>query len=138
MTTEPSIFTRIINREIPANIIYEDEHTIAFLTIEPITQGHTLVVPKKPFVNLLDGDDMALGQMMHVAKKIGQALVAAGLGEGVNLIMNNGKAAGQEVFHAHLHIVPRYPDDGALPQPNHVTYQNEEAKETVEKIQAQL
>jgi len=124
---ETSIFTKIINREIPAHIVYEDDVVIAFLTIEPINPGHTLVVPKTPFVNIFDGHPEALGHMMQVAQKISQALIAAELADGVNLIMNNGETAGQEVFHAHLHVVPRRTGDQALGAPKHVTYGPDEA-----------
>jgi histidine triad (HIT) family protein len=120
---ETSIFTKIINREIPAHIVYEDDTIIAFLTIEPINPGHTLVVPKIPFVNIFDGHTETLGQMMQVAQKISQALVESKLAEGVNLIMNNGETAGQEVWHAHLHVVPRLTDDQSLIAPKHVTYE---------------
>jgi len=134
MTThETSIFTKIINREIPADIVYEDDTVIAFLTIEPINHGHTLVVPKKPFVNIFDADTEALAHMMKVAKKIGDALLGAGLATGVNLIMNNGADAGQEVFHAHLHVVPRRADDGALLPPKHTPYAESE-KESIAAI----
>jgi len=138
MNTEPSIFTKIINREVPANIVYEDDVVIAFLTIEPINHGHTLVVPKAPFVNLLDGNEVALGHMMQVAKKIGQALIATGFGTGINLIMNNGEDAGQEVFHAHMHVVPRTADDEALLPPRHNLYREGEAGVTAAKISAAL
>jgi histidine triad (HIT) family protein len=119
-TSEPSIFTKIINREIPANIIYEDELVIAFFTIEPVNLGHTLIVPKKPFVNLLDGDESTLGHMVVVAKKVGNALITNGYASGINLIMNNGSDADQEVFHAHMHVVPRKKGDGSFTKPTHV------------------
>lgn len=127
MSTEPSIFTRIINREIPATIVYEDESTIAFLTIEPISKGHTLVVPKVPFVNLFDGNASSFTQMMTTAQKVANGLIKSGLATGVNLIMNCGESAGQEVFHAHLHVVPRTVDDGKLPSPTHEPYEPNEA-----------
>ncbi len=121
-TAQSSIFTRIINREIPADIVYEDDTVIAFLTIEPINLGHTLVVPKVPFVNLLDGDEVILGQMTTVAKRIGNALIAAALADGINLTMNNGETAGQEVFHAHMHVIPRLAGDQVFTPPTHATY----------------
>lgn len=138
MTTETSIFTRIINREIPANIIYEDDFVVAFLTIEPITKGHTLVVPKLPFINIFDGDEERFGRMMAVCQKVSKALVEAGLGKGVNLIMNNGKEAGQEVFHAHIHVVPRTEGDGALIEPNHITYEAGEDKDVCLQIKNKI
>lgn len=108
-----TIFTKIINREIPGEIIYEDDDVAAFFTIEPVHIGHTLIVPKKPFQNIFDGDPAILGKMMQVAQKIAGALQKTGV-DGVNLQMNNGAVAGQEVWHAHLHVFPRLKDDQAV------------------------
>lgn len=138
MTTEPSVFTKIINREIPATIIYEDDRVIAFFSIEPINYGHTLVVPKNPFANILDGDDVTLGYMMQVAARIGRVLVAKNIASGVNLIMNNGIDASQEVFHAHIHVVPRLPDDEAFMPPKHITPEASETKRVAEVLQVEL
>lgn len=109
-----SIFTKIINREIPADIVYEDDEVIAILDINPINKGHTLIIPKDPFVNALDGSADQLAHMMRVAKKLSPIIVEAVQADGFNLTMNNGEVAGQEVFHAHLHIIPRHKDDGAF------------------------
>ena len=140
MTTvpEPSIFTKIINREIPADIVYEDDVVIAFLTIEPVNPGHTLVVPKTPFNNVFDGDERTMGQMMAVAQKIAHALVDSNLGGGVNLIMNNGIEAGQEVFHAHMHVIPRNNGDKAIQIPHDKTYPEGESTEVAEQIRQNL
>lgn len=135
---EPSIFAKIINREIPADIVFEDDDVIAFLTIEPINPGHTLVVPKKPFVNLIDGDDVSLGKMITVAKKIGQALIKSGLATGINLIMNNGADADQEVFHAHMHVVPRQKDDQVFVKPTHCLVSAEQTANIVRQLQTKL
>lgn len=120
MTTEPTIFTKIINRDIPASIIYEDSRVIAFFTIEPVNYGHTLVVPKEPFANIFDGNDEILGYMMQTAARIGRALVSLKIATGVNIIMNNGSDASQEVFHAHIHVIPRVADDHAFTPPKHI------------------
>ncbi|HMO78008.1 MAG TPA: HIT family protein [Candidatus Paceibacterota bacterium] len=133
-----TIFTKIINREIPAHIVYEDDVVLAFLDIAPINHGHTLIVPKNPFVNLFDGDSEVLAQMMRVGQKIATALKASGLAEGANLIMNNGEAAGQEVFHAHLHVVPRNLNDQSFLKPNHVPNPKEQFSDVQKKIQTAL
>lgn len=109
-----SIFEKIIAREIPATIVYEDEIIIAFLDIRPINKGHVLIVPKKHFRNILDGDEAVLAHMMRTAKKIAQAVMTAMKADGVNVTMNNEPSAGQEVFHAHLHVIPRFTDDGVF------------------------
>lgn len=120
-TSESTIFSKIINREIPADIIYEDDVVLAFLDINPINYGHSLVIPKQPFVNALDGDADSLAHMMRVGQKIARALAATNYASGINLIMNNGADAGQEVFHAHLHVVPRHSNDNAFTKPTHIT-----------------
>lgn len=125
-TTEPTIFTKIINREIPAHIVYEDSVVLAFLDNNPNNLGHTLVIPKQPFVNIFDGPPETMTHMMKVGQQIGQALVTTPLATGINLIMNNGADAGQEVFHAHLHVVPRLPDDHVFQKPTHITATPEE------------
>lgn len=132
-----TIFTKIINREIPGEFVYEDDLVAAFLTIEPVQYGHTLVVPKKPFENIFDGDPESLAHMMKIGQMLGQAMKRAGITDGVNLYMNNGTDAGQEVFHAHLHVVPRLAGDQAL----HVTTIKNDpsvAIATAEKIKAAL
>jgi len=138
MDTEPSIFTRIINRELPATIIYEDATVLAFFTIEPVNPGHTLVVPKVPFVNVFDGSPKVLGHMMQVGQKIAQAFVTAGIGDGANLVMNNGEAGGQEVFHAHLHVIPRRSGDGAFLKPHHQPYAVGEEAQVAASLQSIL
>lgn len=120
-TNEPTIFTKIINREVPTRIVYEDEVVLAFLDNNPTNLGHTLIVPKQPFVNIFDGPPETMAHLMKIGQLIGQALVATPLATGINLIMNNGGDAGQEVFHAHLHVVPRLPDDHVFQKPTHVT-----------------
>lgn len=122
-----SIFTKIINREIPADIIYEDEKIIAFLDINPVNKGHTLVVPKKPFENIFDGDEEILAHMIKVSKKLSLVIRETVGADGVNLIMNNGEYAGQEVFHAHLHIVPRHKNDGSFSTKKCAGYDGDEA-----------
>lgn len=131
-----SIFTKIINHDIPADIIYEDEHTVAFLDISPVNKGHTLVVPKTPFENIFDGDEALLGHMMKVAKKLSPIIMDAVGAEGVNLVMNNGAVAGQEVFHAHLHIIPRHKGDNSFAAHKCEGYKENEAAALATQINA--
>ncbi len=117
-----SIFIKIINREVPATIVYEDELVVAFLDASPVHPGHTLVVPKEPFVNMFDGDPETLAHMVKVAQRLAQALQVVVKADGINLHMNNGAAAGQEVFHAHMHVVPRYEGDKSYQKPRKQSY----------------
>lgn len=132
------IFEKIIAREIPAEIIYEDDMVISFLDIKPVNKGHALVVPKKKFRNMFDADPEYFGHMAKVAVKVAQAIRSATGADGANLIMNNEKAGGQDVFHAHLHVVPRFNGDGALKPAQHVTYADGEIETVAQSIKEAL
>jgi len=133
-----SIFTKIINGEIPAAIIYEDDHVVAFLDIKPNNKGHALVVPREPFRNIFDADPIILGAIMAAAQKVARAQQEALGADGVNLVMNNEPAAGQEVFHAHLHVIPRFENDGAFGPFRHLSYEDGELDTLAEKLKAAL
>ena len=111
MNKEECIFCKIINKEIPSKIIYEDEKTLAFLDIYPINPGHTIVIPKKHFQNIEDIAEDTLCELILSVKKIA-LLIHKKLGiEGYNILQNNFKAAGQVINHFHIHIIPRYKTD---------------------------
>lgn len=129
-----NIFLKIISREIPADIIYEDDLVIAFLDIIPVNKGHTLVVPKKHFVNILDGDPDILAHMMKISQKVAQAQVKELGADGFNLVVNNGIAGGQEVMHSHFHVIPRFLGDNAFQKPSPVECSKEEFAEIKEKL----
>lgn len=133
-----TIFTKIITREIPADIIYEDDTVLAFLDIQPINPGHTLVIPKVPSVDGTVINPDTLAHMMKVAQKIAIALKESTGCTGINFIMNNGADAGQEVLHTHLHIVPRYKNDKAFSPPHRHEYNAFEAQDIIEKMQKHL
>ena len=105
---EDTIFMKIIRREIPADIVYEDEDTLAFLDAKPVVPGHTLVVPKKYAQNVFDIDDASLAAIMHTVRKIAPAVRDAVGAHGVHINSNHGAAAGQIIFHMHVHIIPRH------------------------------
>lgn len=109
---EDTIFAKIIRKEIPAQIVYEDEDTLAFLDISPDAPGHTLVVPKKPYRNIFDMEEAAFAPFMSTIQKVAHALKVVVGAEGVNVITNNEAAAGQIIFHAHAHVIPRTSGDG--------------------------
>ncbi len=107
-----TIFAKIICREIPAEIIYENDTTLAFLDIKPVNPGHTLVIPKRWSKNVLaiSADDWA--EVMETVRILAPAIVRAVGAEGINIMMNNESAAGQLVFHSHVHLIPRFEGDG--------------------------
>jgi len=107
------IFCKILRREAPASLVYEDVNTLAFLDIRPITPGHTLVIPKVHAAYLADLPESSPGPIMETARKVAMALRRSGLRcEAVNLWIADGTEAGQEVFHVHMHVIPRFAGDG--------------------------
>lgn len=135
---QDSIFTKIIKREIPAEIVYEDDVVLAFLDIKPINHGHTLIIPKEPFVNIFDGNPETLAHMMRVAHKLSILIKEVTHCNGVNILMNNGEAAGQEVFHAHMHVIPRVLGDAAYHPAHHIPFDSEIGKSIAEGIRKRL
>lgn len=107
------IFCEIIGRAAPASIVYEDEATLAFLDIRPMTPGHTLVISKSHAAYLEELPEGTAGPLLETASKVAAALRRSGLRcEAVNLWLADGKEAGQEVLHVHLHVIPRFRGDG--------------------------
>ena len=106
------IFCKIINREVPANIVYEDDNVLSFLDIKGLNPGHTLIIPKKHLTNIYELDTPTAEHVFGVVPKIARAIKQAVSAEGVNIGMNNEAAAGQVEFHAHVHVIPRYANDG--------------------------
>lgn len=102
----PCIFCNIIQKKAPASVVYEDDKTIAFMSIQPIFIGHTLVVPKTHYENIYEIPKEELSELFKIVKKIAPAIKTAVSAEGIRLIQNNGKAAGQVIFHMHVHIIP--------------------------------
>ncbi|MBP3198079.1 MAG: HIT family protein [Butyrivibrio sp.] len=106
------IFCKIANGEIPSNTIFEDENFRVILDNGPATKGHALVLPKKHYADLFEIPEETLAGAVKTAKKVA-ANMKDKLGcDGLNLVQNNGAAAGQTVMHFHLHIIPRYENDG--------------------------
>lgn len=111
MAYDPSnIFAKILRGEIPAYRVYEDERTLAFMDVMPQSDGHTLVVPKSPAENIFDLDPVMAAAVIQSGQKLARAVKHAFNADGVMLVQYNGPAAGQTVFHFHLHVVPRYAD----------------------------
>lgn len=106
------IFCKIVNKEIPAKIIFENDKYLAFLDITPNTIGHTLVIPKEHIDSFSDENDQQAAEHIQVVHKIAPQLVKIVGADGYNVAINNGAAAGQIIMHAHWHIIPRYRDDG--------------------------
>jgi histidine triad (HIT) family protein len=132
-----TIFEKIITDEIPHHKIHEDDDTFVFLDATPCAYGHTLVIPKKPYKNIYEIPSDVSGKLFQTVQKISVAIKKAVECDGINILMNNEPAAGQTVFHSHIHIIPRFENDGGY-QGKHLIYSEGKAKEITEKIIANL
>ena len=132
------IFCKIANGDIPSATVYEDDSFRAILDIAPAHKGHVIVLPKVHADNLFELDDEIAAKALPIVKKIATALKAVSGCDGINVLQNNGTAAGQSVFHLHIHIVPRFEGDGILPVWPHESYADGEAAEWAAKIVAAM
>jgi histidine triad (HIT) family protein len=107
---EPCAFCKIVRNEAPANPVYEDDKVIAFLSIQPINIGHTLVVPKKHYNNIYEMPEEEVAHLYKIVKKVAYAVKNAVSADGIRIVQNNGEAAGQVIFHLHVHIIPMNKD----------------------------
>ena len=130
-------FCKITKKELPADIVYEDKKTLAFLNIGPVNKGHILVIPKEHHETLFDVPDDLVKDMAVTTKKVGQAIKQAVEADGINIGMNNYKAAGQVVFHAHFHLIPRFVNDGLQLWPQG-TYEDGEMSKYAAMIKTEL
>lgn len=112
MRDENCIFCKIANGDIPSKILYENDEFKVILDLGPATKGHALILPKNHYANLYELPDETASKVMLLAKKMAINMTEKLKCDGFNLVQNNGKAAGQTVFHFHLHLIPRYEDDG--------------------------
>ena len=108
------IFCKIVKGEIPSTRILETDEAYSFLDINPINPGHLLVIPKKHFNTIFEIPDSTLAELMSCVKKLSEAVYKAVSAEGINILQNNYRAAGQLVDHAHFHVIPRFTNDGFL------------------------
>jgi histidine triad (HIT) family protein len=128
-----TVFSKILSKEIFSECVYETEHVYAFLSIEPVHHGHTLVISKNASENIFD---ISLTDWQHITEAVhflAPRLMQALHCDGLNIAMNNGAAADQEVFHAHVHIIPRFQNDTKI-QWFHDKYAEGQMKEIGEKI----
>ena len=131
------LFCKIGARDIPASIIFENETSVAFLDIRPVNPGHTLVIPKAHATNIFDIDSESWSAVAETARRAAIAITQALNADGVNFVMNNREYAGQAINHPHMHVIPRFKNDGLKLWP-HKSYSEGEEKVVAEKIRAAL
>ena len=112
MIKSDCIFCKLANGEIPTNSIYEDKDFNVILDMGPATRGHALILPKEHAANLYELPEETAGKILILAQKLAGRMKEKLQCDGLNLVQNNGEAAGQTVMHFHLHLIPRYKDDG--------------------------
>jgi len=106
------LFCKIIEGKIPCTKVYENDKVLAFLDISPVSKGHTLVLPKKHYETIMDADEQTLYELIKTVKKLSNAVMKAMKADGINVETNNKRAAGQLVPHLHVHLIPRFENDG--------------------------
>lgn len=131
---ENCIFCKIANGEIPSKTIYEDERFRVILDLGPATRGHALILPKAHADNLYALEEETAGEVMKLARRMALQMRDRLGADGFNLVQNNGEAAGQTVMHFHLHLIPRYRDDG-----QHILWEPGQASsEELEEVRRQI
>jgi len=137
-TAAPCIFCAIIAGRAPAVVVYDDEHTLAFMDINPATRGHVLVVPKRHARDLLDVPEEDMLHVMRTVQRVARAVDLALKPDGINLIQANRRAAFQSVYHFHVHVIPRWWDDGLVPIWRHQREDPAVLREVAGKIRAAM
>lgn len=131
------IFCEIVEGNSPAEIIYENNDVLAFLDINPMNYGHTLVIPKKHYPDFTEIPRAEISSVISVVQLVSKAIYGSLGADGYNIVSNNGEAAGQSVFHFHFHIIPRTYSDIKV-KFNLKKYQGSSIKEYAEKIRKKI
>ena len=132
------IFCDIVQKTAKAEILFEDEKIISFLDINPFNVGHSLVIPKTHYDNFLDVPSDLFGEIFSVVQQLTKGVVNGLQADGYNILSNNGRAAGQSVFHCHFHIIPRFKTDGYKFKMDLKKYGNGEMNMIAEKIKSAI
>ena len=138
MSADDCVFCKMVAGQIPVTKIYEDEVVLVFLDIGPVSDGHTLLIPKQHFEKLHDCPPQLLAQIASVLGKISRAVADAMNSDGYNVLCNNGRSAGQLVEHLHFHIIPRNAGDGVFDHWPSYKYQQGKIEQIAAKIRKNL
>lgn len=134
MKDENCIFCKLANGDIPTATVYEDEYLRAIMDAAPANKGHIIILPKSHAANIYELEDEYVSRAFVLAKKLAEALKKLTGCDGVNILQNNGEAAGQTVFHFHVHVIPRFKDDDCTIVWKPTSYEDGEASEVAKKI----
>jgi histidine triad (HIT) family protein len=108
MNANSCVFCKIARKQALASFVYEDENVLAFLDIRPLNEGHTLVIPKEHYATIFEAPEELVAHLHRIVKRVALAVRESTKADGISVIQQNGKAAGQEIFHLHVHVIPRY------------------------------
>jgi histidine triad (HIT) family protein len=131
--SQECVFCQIIRKEAPASMVYENDKVVAFLSNRPVNEGHTLVVPKRHYNNIYEMPEDEVGHLFAVAKRLAVAVRDSMAAEGIRIVQNNGWAAGQVIFHVHVHIIPLKIHEGFTHGKAYRSPTNERAADWLEK-----
>ena len=136
MKDDNCIFCKLANKDIPTNIIYEDDRFTVILDASPATKGHALILPKNHAANIYELPDEDESSVFVLAKKLATKMTKILHCDGFNIVQNNGEVAGQTVFHFHMHLIPRYLNDGNQDKLtwNHAEFTSEEIEEIATEL----
>lgn len=132
------VFCKIIKKEIPSITVYEDESFLGIMDISPANKGHVILLAKNHVADVFGLDEQTASRAMIVVTKVAKALKEELNCDGINVLQNNGTVAGQTVFHYHIHIIPRYKEDGVSIAWEYQSYEEGEAKELGESIKRRI
>lgn len=138
MKDDNCIFCKLANKDIPTNIIYEDDRFSVILDASPATKGHALILPKNHAANIYELPDEDASAVFVLAKKLATKMTKILHCDGFNIVQNNGEVAGQTVFHFHMHLIPRYKGDNVGITWNTGELTDEDKEEILSKVKAQL
>ncbi|HTY74833.1 MAG TPA: HIT family protein [Candidatus Nanoarchaeia archaeon] len=135
---EDCIFCKIVSKQAPSSIVYEDECVLVFMDLRPVSEGHALVIPKQHYVDIFDIPAELLAETHKVTKAIAAAVKKATCADGISIVQQNGKAAGQDIFHMHVHVIPRF-EGQKMPHFDELTvFEREKLDEMAAKIKKEL
>ena len=132
------IFCKIVSKKAEAVIVFEDEHSLAFLDIHPLNPGHTLVIPKKHYPSMVEMPPEEVGRVFVSVAKVMRGVKKASNADGINIGQSNGRAASQEIFHMHVHVIPRYIHELPSGFPERKTASNADLEQEGKKIKAAI
>ncbi len=136
--SEDCIFCKIAQKKAAASVVYEDEQALAFMDIRPVSEGHTLIIPKQHFVDIFDTPEELVCHIHKVTKRVAKAVQAVTHAEGISIVQQNGRAANQDIFHIHVHIIPRHEGQQIHRFGEMKPVERESLEHVAEKIRKQL